>query len=83
VEAHKASVRSKGLVGRKASLRVKDTSDEHLLEQFFSGEEFASREAFRALVLRQGPLAMRIYRQVSYLDTMRFGRRFSFWIGKE
>jgi hypothetical protein len=61
-------VRSKGLVGRKASLRVKDISDEHLREPFFSGEELAAREAFRSLVMRQGPLAMRIRRHVSSLD---------------
>jgi RNA polymerase sigma factor (sigma-70 family) len=35
-----------------------DAPDEDLLEQFLSGEEFESQEAFRVLVVRHGPMVL-------------------------
>src|SRR5271169_1372283 len=41
-----------------------DLSDETLLERYLGGEELDSQEAFRALVVRHGPMVLGICRHV-------------------
>jgi RNA polymerase sigma factor (sigma-70 family) len=44
--------------------RSDDLSDENLLELFISGEDYESQEAFRAVIVRHGPMVLGICRHV-------------------
>src|SRR5271157_5720848 len=43
---------------------AEDLSDENLLDQFLSGEQSESQEAFRSLVERHGPMVLGVCRHV-------------------
>jgi RNA polymerase sigma factor (sigma-70 family) len=51
-------------VGQEFSDSAEDPSDENLLDQFLSGEQSESQEAFRALVERHGPMVLGVCRHV-------------------
>jgi RNA polymerase sigma factor (sigma-70 family) len=59
-----ASTVAKWLVRRDAGWNAAELSDEHLLDQYLSGTESDSQEAFRELVVRHGPMVLGICRHV-------------------
>ncbi len=59
-----ASSLAKRLIRHEGSSGTLEFSDEELLEQFLSGEEPDSQEAFRTLVVRHGPMVLGICRHV-------------------
>jgi RNA polymerase sigma factor (sigma-70 family) len=59
-----ASVQAEELVSHDAQELKGQLSDESLLELYVSGEEIASDDAFRALVVRHGPMVLGICRSV-------------------
>ena len=63
-----ASTIAKRLIRHEGGARVEELSDESLLEQFLSGEGMASQEAFRAVVVRHGPMVLGICRHVLNQD---------------
>src|SRR6516165_2427776 len=63
-----ASTIAQRLIRHEAGARVEELSDESLLEQFLSGEGMESQEAFRALVVRHGPMVLGICRHVLNQD---------------
>src|SRR5262249_26937469 len=67
-EAHMASTLAKRLIRHDAVCRVEELSDEELLEQFLTEEGLESEEAFRALVVRHGPMVLGICRHVLNQD---------------
>jgi RNA polymerase sigma factor (sigma-70 family) len=63
-----ASTLAKRLIKHEGVSRADEMSDEGLLEQFLSGEGLESQEAFRALVVRHGPMVLGICRHVLNQD---------------
>jgi len=52
------------LIRKDMATCLEDRPDEELLEQFLGGEEFDSQDAFRALVVRHGPMVLGICRHI-------------------
>ncbi|HZW31683.1 MAG TPA: sigma-70 family RNA polymerase sigma factor [Isosphaeraceae bacterium] len=63
-----ASTFAKRLIRHEGVSRTEELSDESLLEQFLSGDGIDSQEAFRALVVRHGPMVLGICRHVLNQD---------------
>jgi RNA polymerase sigma factor (sigma-70 family) len=59
-----ASTLAKRVIRRDGSVSFAELSDEALLEQFLTGTELDSQEAFQALVERHGPMVLGICRHV-------------------
>jgi RNA polymerase sigma factor (sigma-70 family) len=59
---------AKTLFRRDGISQTADLSDEELLEQFLTGEEPGSQEAFRTVVVRHGPMVLGICRHVLNQD---------------
>jgi len=55
---------TKRKVRQEFSQSAEDPSDENLLDQFLSGEQSESQEAFRSLVERHGPMVLGVCRHV-------------------
>jgi len=64
-----ASVLAKRLVKHDLKVRVEELSDENLLKRFLNGDGFESREAFRTLVVRHGPMVLEVCQNVLNNET--------------
>jgi RNA polymerase sigma factor (sigma-70 family) len=63
-----SSTVARRVIRHDGALRVGELSDEALLDRFLTGESLDSQEAFRALVIRHGPMVLGICRHVLNQD---------------